>query len=448
VRRPMVTAMAGVLGAATVVALASPVSATVRAPATTPASSALIATSDATAQVFGSVATSSPSPVGTITDAYAEQISGTAISPSGASALVAPNDGVLDVISHALTRPRVSDRLDLYGYGGEGGDGYGFYSSGVAIVGTTGLVTGDEQGILQLTDASGSWTVDTRVHSQGLTDGGTPHLPGWIAFKLTQADATTFDGVAMSAATLKTGGYEAIVIDRDFESGDPGAIAVITGVGTPHPKVAAISSNLAFGRIAHGDEGNGGIAFSPATQTLAAVATPSGVAVLNLANPANPVVQNATAVGSDDDVAAVAVSPDGNYVAVAEGDTVEVLSGVLRTSPSLPLTEVETFTPASGDDVTDLAYLANGDLVTADGVQLETWTATTTPTASLLGSVPRAGARPWPNSLSFRPLSPVRGSSRPHLDPSGSGPRSTRRSQPSGPGPSPSRSPPGDFRSG
>jgi len=404
-RNSMMTVVAGVLGAASVLALASPSSATVRPSAKAPVSGALIAAGESTTQAFGSVATSSPHSLGTVISEDSD-LSGTAYSPSGANALVALGTAGLEVISNPLTKPKISRVLDLGSFGGEGGPDYSFYDSGVAIAGTTALVTGDEQGLVQLTESSGSWKVDTRVHSKGLADGGWPQQPGWIAFKLTGAEATTFDGVAISPVRLKSGGYEAVTIDRDFSSGDPGAIAVITGVGTADPKVTAIASSLAFGRIGDGDVGNGGIAFSPVTPTRAVIASPSGVAVLNLANPANPVVQNTTIVGSDDDVEAVAVSPGGNDVAVAEGDTVEVLGGVLQTSTTAPLAEVETFTPASGDDVTDLAYLADGDLVTADGVQLETWTATTTPTAALLGSVALAGSPEAANSLSVRPAEP------------------------------------------
>jgi hypothetical protein len=286
----------------------------------------------------------------------------TAISPSGSTALVARDNQSMLSISNLRTDPGSATPLGFAQFIGEGGPTFGVFTDGVAMSNTAALVTLDEDGVVQLRDTAQGWAIDARVHSSGLSDLHSPHAAGFIAFPSNTADANIYSGVAISRVPLANGKYLGLAIDREAKS-----LAVIEGVGTAKPKVVGQLTASGLGDLDGGDAGNDGMAFSPATASRAVIATPDGVAVLNLTNPAKPKLQSRTVIGVGDDVTSVAISPNGEDVAVGNqgSGVIDDLKGLLHATAGQPLTPNGSVTPDSSNTYTifAVAFLRNGTLV-------------------------------------------------------------------------------------
>jgi hypothetical protein len=375
------------------------------AAATAATSLGLIGLNDNRTEVFQALSGGSPTKLGLVGSKFTEDIDGTAIDTSGANALIATDTGAVASISNPRTRPRFGQLLRLSQFGGEGAADFNFFSEGVAIRGSSALVTSDEGGVVQLISKSGTWRVDARVHFPGTTGSGFPRARGFIPFPETAGEDDEYNGIAISPTALSNGKYLAVSIDHGESK-----LAVIEGVGTATPKVATLSDpSLDFDSTFGPDEGNGGVAFSPATPARAVVATATGFAVLNLSHPMHPKLQSPTVVGTADDAESIGVSPDGRFVVEAVADTAYIYSGLLTTAPATPLTPVSTIDP--GDSlgaIFDVAFLANGILAVvhgdpSNGFKLTMYKAATTATPTIADSAPLAAQPETSNTLSVWP---------------------------------------------
>jgi Putative Ig domain len=319
-------------------------------------------------EVVGNLSGGSPKVVRTITDKFASDVEGTALGPSGSRALIGRDNSSVASLVHVNTHPAITHAMNLNQFNGEGEADFNFYSESVAIHGSTALVGSDSLGAVQLVWKHGGWRIDTRVHSSGLNNAGFSHRRGFILFPVTKTDTEdTYAALVIGPGELPDGKVLAIAIDR----GDPnGSIAVIDGVGTAKPKVV-VRSGSTFGDTGADFEprdGNGGIAFSPATPRRAVIATSTGFSVINVTNPLKPKVQSPTAVGTPGEAESISVSANGNVVAEAVGDLVYVYDGLLTKPASAPLHFVTTID--AGDvsgSISDVAYLANNSLAVVHG---------------------------------------------------------------------------------
>lgn len=292
-----------------------------------------------------------------ITIPDAGQILSTALDASGTKLLTAAHGNSVQLLN--LSGATASQHaISLSQFGGEGGFGYDVLSQGVAIGPRFALVAVDEQGVVQLRATATGYVVDTRVTSPGLNEAGNAHAPGFI--RVPASGDSTYDGVAVSRVPLPNGKYLALTIDRSDET-----LQVIDGVGTATPKaVGFLFAPSLIEEDDFSDNGSGMMAFSPATPTLAVVATNTGFDVLDLTDPTHPTVKNETDFGFTGEISSLAVAPDGNTVAVADQGRIYVYTGILTTPVSEPLHRVTSFDPAlSGDPVWSLAYTRNGRLL-------------------------------------------------------------------------------------
>jgi hypothetical protein len=355
-------------------------------------------------EVFQGLSGGSPKKLGLVASKFTENIRGTAIDSSGANALVATDSGSVVALRTPRTHPRVGQLLNLGQFGGEGAPDFNFFSEGVAIRGNSALVTSDERGVAQLIRKSGSWRVDTRVHFPGLTDAGFPRARGFISFPGNQENE--YNGVVISPTAQPNGKYLAVSVDH----GD-GKLVVIEGVGTAKPMVAIINDpSLDITGGFSPDDGNGGVAFSPATPARAVVATATGFSVLNLSRPMHPKLQSPTVVGTADQAESIAVAPDGSHVVEAVADIAYVYSGLLTTAagaPLSPLSMIDAGDNAGG--IFDVAYLANSILAVvhgdSTGLKLTMYKAATTATPTIANSAALAGQPDESNTLSVWPRS-------------------------------------------
>jgi hypothetical protein len=356
-------------------------------------------------EVLQALTGGSPTKLGLVGSKFTEDIDGTAIDSSGANALVATDAGSVASLRTPATHPRFGQLLNLSQFGGEGAPDFNFFSEGVAIRGNSALVTSDERGVVQLIRKSGTWRVDTRVHFPGKTDAGFPRARGFIAFPKGADPETEYDGVAISPTALPNGKYLAVSVDH----GDS-KLTVIEGVGTANPKVATLSDpSLDVNGGFSPDVGNGGVAFSPATPTRAAIATATGFAVLNLSRPMHPKLQSPTLVGTATDAESIGVSPNGRFVVEAVADTAYIYSGLLTTPAATPLTPVSMIDAGdSSGEIFDVAYLANGLLAVVHGdssFKLTMYRGATTATPTIANSVQLASEPESSNTLSVWPSS-------------------------------------------
>jgi hypothetical protein len=255
--------------------------------------------------------------------------------------------------------------IDASEFGDEGGDGFHFECSGVAVHGTFGLATGDSQGLVQLRRQHGAWKIDRRVHSPGLNDAGDPHRPGWINFRDSVTTATTFDNVAIAPKPMPNGKYLGIAVDHSSRT-----VAVVAGVGSAKPRLVGALHDASLGNPAL-DQGTGGVVFLPGSSDRALIATMTGFAVLRLRDPAEPRLAVRTKVGDASlPPTSITVSSDADHVAVSAGGRVfgyrNVRAAVrdgkkFRKQTSFRLGSTDT------ESVTDVAYTANDTLVVLHG---------------------------------------------------------------------------------
>jgi hypothetical protein len=280
-------------------------------------------------------------------------IDGSAISASGTKVLVADDEPDVQQITRGATT--TTHTLSLSHFDHELTPTSTADSQGVAVGPGFALVTVGEQGVVQLREKSSRYVVDSRVQSAGLDKLGDPHAPGFIAAG--RPSDATYDGVAVSRVPLPNGSYRALIIDRDDSS-----LQVIDGVGTARPKLVGKPFKAAgLADLASDDGGTGGIAFSPATPTRALIATPSGVAALDLTHPAHPTLKQIATPLVVGVVSALAVAPNGRTFAFADGGTIIIYSGGLAntTTPT-----AASFQPSmTSGQVRSLAYTSNGLLL-------------------------------------------------------------------------------------
>jgi hypothetical protein len=355
-------------------------------------------------EVLQALSGGSPTKLGIVTSKFTEDIEGTAIDSSGANALIATNSGSVAALRSPRTRPRVGQLVNLSQFGGEGAPDFNFFSEGVAVRGNSALVASDERGVAQLIRKSGTWRVDTRVHFPGKTDAGFARARGFIAFPGKEEDE--YNGIAISPTSLPNGKYLAISVDHGGQR-----LTVIEGVGTAKPKVAVLDDpSLDISGGLSPDDGNGGVAFSPATPTRAVVATATGFAVLNLSRPMHPKLQSLTTVGTPEDAVSIAVAADGSHVVEAVADTAYIYSGLLTTAAAAPLSPVSMID--AGDvsgGIFDVAYLANSSLAVvhgdSTGFKLTMYKSATTATPTIAHSATLAEEPVGSNTLSVWPSS-------------------------------------------
>jgi hypothetical protein len=379
---------------------------TVIAAAATPATSlGLIGLDDNRTEVFQALSGGSPTKLGLVASKFTTDIQGTAIDSSGANALVAIDSGSVASLRTLRTRPRIGGLINLSQFGGEGGPDFNFFSQGVAIRGNSALVTSEERGVVQLIRKSGGWRVDTRVHFPGLTDAGFPRARGFIAFPGKEEDE--YDGIAISPTALPNGKYLAVSVDHRASK-----LTVIEGVGTAAPKVATLSDpSLDIPSEFSPDDGNGGVAFSPATPTRAVIATATGFAVLNLSRPLHPRLQSVTVVGTADQAESIAVAADGSHVVEAVADIAHIYSGLLTSAAGAPLSPLSTIDPGDmSGRISDVAYLVNRTLALVhgnpiDGFILTMFKNATTATPTIANGAPLAAVPEGSNTLSVWPSS-------------------------------------------
>jgi hypothetical protein len=327
------------------------------------ASIGLVSVGPTTVAAVTNLTSGALSPVGGIPDStFGSDDPSTAISPSGTTALVARDNESMLSISNLRTDPGVATPLGFAQFIGEGGLDFDPFTSGVAMSNTSALVALTEDGVVQLRDTARGWAIDGRVHSAGQSSIHAPHAAGFIAIPPNAVDAAVYSGVAVSRVPLANGKYLGLAIDRDAKS-----LAVIEGVGTAKPKVVGQLTTSGLGDLDGPSDGNAGMAFSPATATRAVIATPNGVAVLNLSNPAKPKLQSRTVIGVGEDTTSVAISPNGDDVAVGNqgSGVIDDLKGLLHATAGQPLTPNGSVTPDSSNTYTifALAFLRNGTLV-------------------------------------------------------------------------------------
>jgi hypothetical protein len=368
----------------------------------------LIGLEDTRTEVLQGLSGGSPKKLGLLVSRFVDDIAGTAIDTSGKNTVLATDTSSSAPVLTPGTHPRFGPLLNLNQFNGEGDSGYHFFSEGVAVRGNAALVTGDERGVAQLIFTSGSWRVDARVHFPGTTDAGFARARGFIPFRTSADDENEFDGVVISPTALPNGKYLGVVVDRDDKR-----LAVVEGVGTAKPKVVGslVDPALAEGSGFTPDEGNGGVAFSPATPTRAVLTTPTGFAVLNLSRPSHPNLQSLTTVGTADDAESITVAADGNHVVEAVADTAYVYSGLLKATAGSPLSPLAMI-PA-GDtlgEISDVAYLANGTLALVHGdsptdFKLTMYRQATTATPTIANSAALPAQPESSNTLSVWPSS-------------------------------------------
>lgn len=294
-----------------------------------------------------------------------------AINPvGGKDSLLCTEGQTIFQVNGLRTTPHLKGAgIDASGYTGEGGTGYHFFCYSLAVHGTFALATADSQGLLQLVRKHGTWKIDKRVQFPGLNDDGQPHLPGWIDIRDHTTASTLFDTVAIAPKPLPNGKFLAVTVDR--EDGDD-TVAVVKGVGTAKPKVVGAVTDHALASRAT-EFGHAGIAFLPGSADKALIATKNGFAVLGLGDPAHPVIKHQRFIAAAHgpvDPTSLAISADGDHVAVAIGNRVyaykNVLAAVTKGRAFKPQT---SFRLAKGADetVSDVQYTANDTLAVLHG---------------------------------------------------------------------------------
>ena len=307
--------------------------------------------------------------------------------------------------------------IDASQFDDEGGDGFSFACSGVAMHGKFALVTGDSQGLLQLRRRHGVWKIDRRVQSPGVDDAGDPHQPGWINFRESVTPATTFDNVAIAPKPMRNGRYLGLAVDHTHRT-----IAVVSGVGSATPRLVGALRARALGNDAL-DQGTGGVVFLPGSSDRVLMATMTGFAVLRLRDPAEPRLKVRTKVGDGSQPpSSITVTSDADHVAVAAGGHVfgyrNVLAAVQHGKRFHKQTSFRLGSSGT-ESVSDVAYTANGTLVVLHGDPASIPTGSSPWSRRFRGGTTQSAARPR------RPLRPTPGASR-------SGPRLRRPDRPSG----------------
>jgi hypothetical protein len=370
---------------------------------------AFVPTSDTTIDVAGPVnsLTSAPSAATTLTHTGSDTAA-SAISPDGTNGLVATDDQFLFPVSSPLSSPAIGTALDVSQFSGEGGSGYAVFTEAVAITpdGRAGLATADSQGAIALTHASGSWAVDTSVQASGLNQAGHPHQPGWILAPTISANATLYDGAVISQTGDAGGHYVGLLMDAHDKT-----VAVVTGLGTSAAKVtgtATDTTNIGLGYDGSEDYGTGGMAFSPASASRAAVVTKNGFEVLDLSDPAAPTFGSLTPIAaatSNNGSQSIAVAPDGNHVAVGVHDQVYFFNGLATATPGNPLTMSASPLTLPGA-VKSLNYTASGNLVVNynDAGALAVISGSMSSTPTLGPAFALSGQAPNVNGMSVLPM--------------------------------------------
>lgn len=291
----------------------------------------------------------------------------TTVNPvDGKDGLLCTDLGRIYRVRHLRTDPTL-DRpaIDASTYTGEGDSAYGFFCGGVAVHGSFGLAMGNAQGALQLIRRHGEWKIDRRVQFHGVNESGDPHRPGWIRFPDTPGGATLFDNVAIAPTKTPSGKYLAVAMDRS-----DGALWAIIGVGTAHPRVLGSMETDKLRNLS-ASEGNGVISFIPGKPDRAMIGTATGFALLNLREPLHPQLRAQAPVG-DGSVTptSIAVSGNGNHLAVAVGDTVYGYGNVhdaIHRREAYRLQTSFTMHDTGVPVISDLAYTADDTLVVLHG---------------------------------------------------------------------------------
>jgi hypothetical protein len=361
-RAGALVAVAALVGTSALSASGADAAQTHRRAARPATSLALFSSSHGTFRVAKGVSGHRPRHTATL-DTHQARALATGISGTGDDGLVCADSGGAYPVHHLRTRPRLGRHLDLSRFNGEGGPTFNFFCDGVSLRGRSAVVTGDSLGVLQLVRRHGAWKVDKRVHSPGHNEAGDPHRPGWIRFPHS-LPASEFNNVSIAPRPLHDGKYLAVAFARNL-----GTMVVVEGVGTPKPRVVGSLTDplLADGAT---NFGNGGIVWQPGASRRALVTTRVGFAVLDLKNPSRPRLRSATRVGSSQP-SSITVSSDGDHLAIADGDTVLGYGHVKAAVTHGKRFKRETrFRPstASGEQVTDVAYTANDNLLVLHGV--------------------------------------------------------------------------------
>jgi hypothetical protein len=335
------------------------------------ASLALLASSNATFRVAKGVGGNKPHRIATLTTKNFRSVA-TGIDAHGNGGLVCADSNRIYPVRDLRTKPKRGRSIDVSAFTSEGGASFGFFCDGVSLHGSFALATGDSLGVLQLVRKHHSWKVDRRVHSAGLNEAGHPHKPGWIRFP-GSLPAQEFDNVSIAPRPLKGGKYLAVAFDRPR-----GTLVVLKGVGTPHPRVVGSLS----GPLLAGDKnsyGNGGVAWQPGAHDRALITTSVGFAVLDLRRPGRPLLRGSTRVGSGDGPVSITISADGNHVAVADDNAVygygRVRAAVAHGKRFKRQTRFRTGV-AQDEEVRDVAYTADDDLIVLHGVPAKSWALT------------------------------------------------------------------------
>jgi hypothetical protein len=352
----VLSSMPGTASAADPTARAQPAA---RSAASAAPSVALMDAANGKADVVGGVRVGPPTLIRTLAGATSI-LRGTAITPDGSTGLVANQSDTVVPIEGLRTAPTHATPIDLSAFKLEGSPDARVLSESVALGPRFGLVATAEQGLVQLVRSGSTWAVDGRVHSAGRNSVGKHHKPGFIALPAVVKGATAYTSVSVARSPLSNGKYLAVAIDRV-----DGAVAVIEGVGTAKPKVMSVVTRKAL-KGTQDATGSAATAFVSSSPNRVVLGTPTGVAVLNLRHVKKPELQAVTRLGPSNGVTSLAVSPNGDYVAVGAGRTVYLLKGLLAaasTGDALAQSRALNLASKPGETVRALAFTDNASLL-------------------------------------------------------------------------------------
>jgi hypothetical protein len=311
------------------------------------------------ADVIGGVRGGPPTLVRTLAGATST-LRGSAITADGSAGLVANQSDTVVPVEQLRTAPAYGTPIDLSAFKLEGSADARVFSQSVALGPRFALVATAEQGLVQLARSGSTWKVDKRVHSAGQNGIGKKHARGFIALPEVVRGDTSYTSIAVAPSPLPNGKYLAVAIDRV-----DGAVAVVEGVGTAKPKVKSLLTRKALTGT-QDVTGSAAMAFVPSSPNRVVLGTPKGVAVLNLRHVKKPKLQGSTKVGPAAAVTSLAVSPDGNHVAVGAANTAYLLKGLLAAaSTGTRMTKLPAVTLGSkpGETVRALAFTNNATLL-------------------------------------------------------------------------------------
>ncbi|MCZ7527464.1 MAG: hypothetical protein M5U14_14410 [Acidimicrobiia bacterium] len=302
----------------------------------------------------------------TLTDLKAScGLHGSAVAPDGQSALVVGRcdaDRTVEVIRDpGTTSATPGTPIDISAFIAEGGPTFDVFGSGVALSGDgqVGLVAIDSRGVVVLKrNADGTYAVDTSVQSAGTREDGQPHPPGFL--RSASANMTLTDGVVISPAPLADGSFLGVGHGSTQDSSTV-AVQVYTGLG----KAPTAGTVLTDVRLRSGDDGNGGMAFSPTDPTRVVVVTTDGFAVLFLDNPAAPVLGVSTPLPGGGAGSSITVMPDGDHVVVSDGDRAFVYTGLRSATSTTALVAKDAPVDFGAATVQGLAALPTNDVAVA-----------------------------------------------------------------------------------